>query len=195
MPPILTIFKLNSPYFDREFEYKHSKIISSSNKSIQNCKWNVINVSSKKKILCWRGVIATRDSRSYLTSKKKQEKISNKYSRISQSNGKFHGCWYIDCKCWTGKLIKKIGRQGSLYNKYSTSKPSRVEEEVEKYAYSNGTQAIVNCFKSKYPQCSFLHTSINSWKRKFNNQKEDFLPPIINKRGKPNLVRDDLLQR
>ena len=62
-------------------------------------------------------------------------------------------------------------------------------------AYSNGTQAIVNCFKSKYPQYSFLHTSIDSWKRKFNNQKEDFVPLIFNKRGRPNLVRDDLLQK
>ena len=86
---------------------------------------------------------------------------------------------------------KKKGRKGSLDNKYSASKLSRAKDEVEKYAYSNGTQAIINCFKSNYPQCSFLHTSINSWKRKFNNQKEDFLPPIFNKRGRPNLVRDD----
>ena len=149
-----------------------------------------------KKIFCGRGVMVTRDLRSFFTSKKKEEKIPDKYSRINQSNRKFHGCWYIDCKCWTGKLIKKKKRrQSSLYNKYSTNKPSRAEEEVEKYAYSNGTQAIVNCFKSKYPQYSFLHTSIDSWKRKFNNQKEDFVPLIFNKRGRPNLVRDDLLQK
>ena len=49
MPPILTILKLNSPYFDREFEYKHSKFISSPKKNIRNVKWNVIDVSSKKK--------------------------------------------------------------------------------------------------------------------------------------------------
>ena len=35
MAPILTIFKLNFPYFDREFEYKYSKIISSSNKTFK----------------------------------------------------------------------------------------------------------------------------------------------------------------
>ena len=96
-----------------------------------------------KKFFCWRGVMATRDLRSYFTSKKKEEKIPEKNSRISQSKGKFHGCWYIDCKCSTGKLVKRKRRQSSLYNKYSTSKASRVEEEVEKYAYSNGTQAIV----------------------------------------------------
>ena len=55
------------------------------------------------------------------------------------------------------------------------------------YAYNNGTQAAINHFKSKYPQYTFLCTSIN------NNQK-DLLPPIFNKRGRPNLVRDDLLQ-
>ena len=64
-----------------------------------------------------------------------------------------------------------------------------------KYAYSNGTHAASNCFKSKYTQYTFLRTSINNWKRKFNNQKEDWLPPIFNKRGRHNLVRDDLLQK
>ena len=52
-----------------------------------------------------------------------------------------------------------------------------VKEEVGKYAYSNGTQVTINYIKSKYPQYTFLRTSINNWKRKFNNQKEDLLSP------------------
>ena len=70
-----------------------------------------------------------------------------------------------------------------------------MKEEVGEYAHSNKTQAGINRFKSKYPQCTFLRTSINNWKRKFNNQREDSLPPIFNKRGRPNPVRDYLLQK
>ena len=43
-------------------------------------------------------------------------------------------------------------------------------------------------------QYTFLNTSTNNWKCKFNNQKEDLLPLIFNKHGRPNLVRNGLLQ-
>ena len=52
-----------------------------------------------------------------------------------------------------------------------------VKEEVGKCAYSNKMQAAINYIKSKYPQCTFIRTPINNWKRKFNNQKEDLLSP------------------
>ena len=47
----------------------------------------------------------------------------------------------------------------------------------------------------KVPTIHFLRTSINNWRRKFNNQKENLLSPTFNKRGRPNLVRDDFLQK
>ena len=73
--------------------------------------------------------------------------------------------------------------------------PSRVNEEAGKYAYSNGTQAPINRFKSKLPQYDFLRTSIRNRKGKFNDQKEDLLPPIFSKRGRPNLGRNGMLQK
>ena len=54
---------------------------------------------------------------------------------------------------------KKKGRKGSSYN---TSIPSHVKEEESKYAYSNGTPAAINRFKSNHPQHTFLRTSINN---------------------------------
>ena len=87
---------------------------------------------------------------------------------------------------------KEKRRKDSSYN---TNIPFRVKEEFGKYAYSNGTQVALNCFILKYVQYTFLRTSINNWKRKFNNQKEDLLSPIFNKCERPNLVRDDLLQK
>ena len=65
----------------------------------------------------------------------------------------------------------------------NTSIHSRVKEEVRKYAYSNGTQAAINCFKLKYPQYTFLRTSINNWKGKFNKQKEDLLTKVTKNKG------------
>ena len=66
---------------------------------------------------------------------------------------------------------------------------------MRKYAYNNGTQAAINLFKSKCSQYAFLRTSINNWKCKFNNQKEDFLPPVFNKRGRPNLVIKEIINK
>ena len=64
-----------------------------------------------------------------------------------------------------------------------------------KICTQNGTQAALNRFISKYPQYSFLHISIKNWKCKFSNQKKYFLSLIFNKRRRPNLVRDDFLQK
>ena len=86
----------------------------------------------------------------------------------------------------------KKGRKGSSYNIII---PSRVRKEVRKYTYSNGTQAAINLFKSKYPKYISLRTSINNRKHKLKNQKEDLLPPIFTKCRRPNIVRDDLLQK
>ena len=41
----------------------------------------------------------------------------------------------------------------------------------------------------------FLRTSIRNRKGKFNDQKEDLLPPIFSKRGRPNLGRDGIVQK
>ena len=43
-----------------------------------------------------------------------------------------------------GASVRKKGRKGTSYN---TGIPSRVKEEVVKYAYSNWTQAAINHFK------------------------------------------------
>lgn len=71
---------------------------------------------------------------------------------------------------------------------HSTNIPSRVKEEVGKYACSCGTQAANNRFKSKYPQHTFVRTTINNLERKFDNQKEDMSSPKFSKPGRPNIV-------
>ena len=89
MPLILTIFKLNSPYFDREFEYKHSKIISSSNKNIQNGKWNVINVSSKKNSFVEEGSWRQEIYVHILLAKRKKRKSQTRIPELVKAKGSF----------------------------------------------------------------------------------------------------------
>lgn len=54
-------------------------------------------------------------------------------------------------------------------------------------------KAAIDRFNPKYPWYIVLLPSINSWKRQFSNQSKDLLPPIFNKGGGPNLLRDELL--
>ena len=75
-------------------------------------------------------------------------------------------------------------RQGSSCN---TNIPSRIKEEVGKYTHTYGTQAAIKRFKSRYPHYTFLRTTINNWKRKFN--KKEGVPsesPTFRKAGRPN---------
>ena len=62
----------------------------------------------------------------------------------------------------------------------SANIPSRVKEEVRKYAYRCGTEPAINRLKPKYPQYTFVRITINSWKRNFDNQKEIVSSPKFN---------------
>ena len=116
-----------------------------------------------------------------------------KYSTISQGNQKCYCCYASAVNAELESFSKKKERQGSSYN---TNIPSRIKEEVGKYAHTYGTQAAIKRFKSKYPHYTFLRTTINNWKRKFN--KKEGVPsesPTFRKAGRPNIVRDELVQK
>ena len=187
MPPILTIFKLNSPYFDREFEYKHSKIISSSNKNIQNGKWNVINVSSKKKSFVEEGSQRQEIYVYILLAKRMKRKSQTNIPELVKATRSFTA---VDTSTVNAELENLLREKEDrvLY----TINAVLVNHLVLRRKWRNMHIATEHKLQS---QCSFLHTSINSWKRRFNKQNKDFLPLIFSKRGRPNLVRDDLLQR
>ena len=70
-----------------------------------------------------------------------------------------------------------------------------MKEEVGKFVYSYGPEAAINRFKSKYAQYAFVYTTINNSKRKFANQKENVPSPKFHDPGRPNIFRDDLLQK
>ena len=79
--------------------------------------------------------------------------------------------------------------------KYQIDLPSKVIDEVGKYARRYGTQAAIAPFRGKYQQYTLKRTTVNNWKRKFSNlQKEVGEPPEkFNKKGRSSLVREELL--
>ena len=144
-------------------------------------------------------IMATRDLRSYFTSVNKDKKASHgsctSIPRLVKATGNVTAADTSAVNAELESFSKKKERQGSSYN---TNIPSRIKEEVGKYAHTYGTQAAIKRFKSKskYPHYTFLSTAINNWKRKFN--KKEVVPsesPTFRKAGRPNIVRDELMQK
>ena len=141
--------------------------------------------------------MATRDLRSYFTSLSKDKKASHgsctSIPQLVKTTGNVTAADASAVNAELESFSKKKERQGSSYN---TNIPSRIKEEVGKYAHTYGTQAAIKHFKSKYPHYTFLRTTINNWKRKFN--KKEGVPsesPTFRKTGRPNIVRDELVQK
>ena len=141
--------------------------------------------------------MATRDLRSYFTSVSKDKKASHgtctSIPRLVKATGNVTAADASAVNAELESFSKKKERQGSSYN---TNIPSRIKEEVGKYAHTYRTQAAIKRFKSKYPHYTFLRTTINNWKRKFN--KKEGVPsesPTFRKAGRPNIVRDELVQK
>ena len=140
--------------------------------------------------------MAARDLRSYFTSVSKDKKASHgsctSIPRLVKATGNVTAADASAVNAELESFSKKKERQGSSYN---TNIP-RIKEEVGKYARTYGTQAAIKRFKSKYPHYTFLRTTINNWKRKFN--KKEGVPsesPTFRKAGRPNIVRDELVQK
>ena len=140
--------------------------------------------------------MATKDLRSYFTSVSKDKKASHGSCTIIPRLVKATGIvTAADASAVNAELesfSKKKEHQGSSYN---TNIPYRIKEEVGKYAHTYGTQAAIKRFKSKYPHYTFLRTTINNWKRKFNKKGVPSESPIFRKAGRPNIVRDELVQK
>ena len=78
---------------------------------------------------------------------------------------------------------------------YNTSVPERIRNEVGEYALINGTKSALEKFNTKYPQYTFLRTSVNNWKKKIENDKKQNIVTVIAKKGRPNLLDDETLAK
>ena len=74
---------------------------------------------------------------------------------------------------------------------YNISVPERIKNEVGEYALINGTKSALEKFNTKYPQYSFVRTSVNNWKKEIENDKKQNIVTMIAKKGRPNLLDDE----
>ena len=55
---------------------------------------------------------------------------------------------------------------------YNTSVPESIKNEVSEYTLIHGTKSALEKFGKKYPKYTFIRTSVNNWKKKFEKEKK-----------------------
>ena len=70
--------------------------------------------------------------------------------------------------------------------------PEKVKIEVGRYAAVNGTKTALKRYSKIYPKYDLKRTSVNSWKSRIKDKKENSL---AKRSGRPNLLSDDLLKK
>ena len=73
--------------------------------------------------------------------------------------------------------------------------PEWIKNEVGEYALINRTKSALEKFNTKYPQYTFVRTSVNNWKKKIENDKKQNIVTVIAKKGLPNLLDDETLAK
>ena len=86
--------------------------------------------------------------------------------------------------------IKKSRQVRKHYNKIV---PETVKRKAGKYALLHGTKATVEQFNKVYLKYTSVRTTINDWKLKMKKEKDE--KTIFFKKGRPNLVSDDLMKK
>ena len=68
---------------------------------------------------------------------------------------------------------------------------SKIKQEIGSYALIHGTKAAIDRFSKVYTKYSLKRTTVNGWKERC--KKNDL--HSIGKRGRPNLVDDEMLKK
>ena len=86
--------------------------------------------------------------------------------------------------------IKKSTKVRKHYNQII---PETIKRVAGKYALLHGTKATVEQFNKVYLKYTSVRTTINDWKLKMKKEKDG--KTIFFKKGRPNLVSDDLMKK
>ena len=87
----------------------------------------------------------------------------------------------------------EIKKSNQLKNPRINKVPEKIKTEVGTYALIHGTKAALERFNKIYPKYTFLRTSINNWKSKIKKGNEG--KTIFKRKGRPNLLSDDLMAK
>ena len=82
-------------------------------------------------------------------------------------------------------INRRCKRDTSSPKKCKLEIPAKIKKEVGLYARNFGTASAIKKFATKYPKYSFLRTTVNTWKKKCNDDDEI---------GRPNLLDFGILK-
>ena len=78
--------------------------------------------------------------------------------------------------------------------KYSNI-PSKIKVEIGRYALIHGTKSAIDRFSKVYTKYSLKRTTVNGWKESCKKKKNDQPIAPIQRKGRPNLVDDEMLKK
>ena len=87
----------------------------------------------------------------------------------------------------------QMKKSAQVRKHYSKIVPETIKREAGKYALLHGTKATVERFNKVYPNYTFVRTTINNWNIKMKKEKDG--KTIFKKKGRPNLVSDDFMEK
>ena len=90
------------------------------------------------------------------------------------------------------KMSKEEFKKESFKRKTHQNVPEKVRKEFGRYGLIHWTKAAVDKYSKIYPNYDLNCTSVNTWKKKCKNNKDNTL---VKKSGRPNLLSDELLQK
>ena len=86
---------------------------------------------------------------------------------------------------------QQIKKQAAKPAEHYGNIPSKIKGEIGSYALSHWTKAAIDCFSKVYTKYSHKRTMVNGWKER--SGKKDL--HSTGKRGRPNLVDDEMLEK
>ena len=72
--------------------------------------------------------------------------------------------------------------------------PSKIKEEIGRYALIHGTKSAIDRFPKVYTKYSLKRTTVNGWKESCKKKKNNQLIVPIQRKGRPNLADNEILK-
>ena len=89
------------------------------------------------------------------------------------------------------EVKKQVAKSTVKYNNV----PSKIKEEIGRYAIIHGTKSVIDRFSKVYTKYSLKRTTVNGWKESCKKQKNDQPIAPVQRKRRPNLGDDEMLKK
>ena len=89
------------------------------------------------------------------------------------------------------EVKKQVAKSTVKYNYV----PSKIKEEIGRYALIHGTKSAIDRFSKVYTKYSFKRTTINGWKESCKKKENDQPIAPIQRKGRSNLLDGEMLKK